>query len=90
MAESGRIAARTLRGTFRRIVAGADFSQSLYHRHHCLPRRHTREPRQLRQRFRIPSPPLRLVSMQPKMQRLTSSTIDLSAKLVRQWTNLPD
>jgi len=25
MAESGRIAARRLRGTFRRLVAGADF-----------------------------------------------------------------
>jgi hypothetical protein len=33
---------------------------------------------------------LLLVSTQRKMQRLTSSTIDLGAKLVRQWTNLPD
>jgi hypothetical protein len=39
MAESGRIAARGLRGTFWRIVAGAGFSQSLYHRYHMPPRR---------------------------------------------------
>jgi hypothetical protein len=43
MAESGRIAARKLRGTFRRTVAGAGFRKvsTIF----CPPRRHAREPR---------------------------------------------
>jgi len=90
MAESGRIAVRRLGGTFWRIVAGAGFSQSLYHRYYYV--RHAAHAcaKAACQRFRIPSPHLLPVSMQPKMQRLTSSTIDLGAKLVRQWTNLRD
>jgi hypothetical protein len=66
MAESGRIAARRLRGTFWRIVASAGFSQSLYHRYHYV--RHAAHAcaKAVHRRFRIPSPHLLPVSMQPK------------------------
>jgi hypothetical protein len=54
MAESGRIAARGLRGTFWRIVAGAGFSQSLHHRYHYVATPHTREPRPCTGDFAFP------------------------------------
>jgi hypothetical protein len=89
MAESGRIAARKLRGMFRRMVAGAGFrkvSTTVITMPATPP--HAWAP--CANDFAFPPRICCRSRYHPKMQRLTSSTIDLGAKLVRQWTNLPD
>ena len=80
MAESGRIAAK-LRGTFRRIVAGTGL-RKVSTTVMALPATRVRPCATIAHFL----PHLLLVTM----QRLTSSTIDLGVKLVRQWTRFPD